>query len=88
MLHIILNYSSTKNCAVAIATIVVEKQKDYSKVINSTQSTFVDFLDDVGWQWLFSWQNWWNWEIIFSKKEITIHIQFPFMVVVCDKNNR
>ena len=48
MLHIILNHSSTKNCAVAIATIVVEKQKDYSKIINSTQSTFVDFLEDVG----------------------------------------
>ena len=40
MLHILLNYSSTKNCAVAIATIVVEKQKNYSKVINWTKSTF------------------------------------------------
>ena len=49
MLHILLNYSSTKNFAVAVATIVVEKQQDYSKLINSTQSTFVDFLEDVGW---------------------------------------
>ena len=49
----LLNYSSTKKLkknyfVAAVATIVVEKQKNYSKVINWTRSTFGDFLEDVG----------------------------------------
>ena len=88
MLYILLNDSSIKIFALAGATIVVEKQMDYSKAVKWARSTFGDFLEDVGWQWSFSWQNWWNWEIIFSKKEITRHIQFPLVVVVCDKNKR
>ena len=39
-----------KHFVAAVATIVVEKQKNYSKIINWTKSTFGDFLEDVGWQ--------------------------------------